>query len=180
MIKPTVQEVDDLIRVLKHLLRNTDWTPRISKKKPTRWIFESACSVGTSATSNVIFRAEYRPAASLLKGLAVIEFKELIYVSLFIGSHRICAIDCHPGQKHTNKVGFGRPFYKEAISSPVHMHLWVEEGDGYAEPLEMQPAGIEAIFFEFFKRVNLVLKGEFAHPLKGQQLEITGSWTAFN
>lgn len=177
MTRPTVEDVDKLILVLKQLLRSMDWVPRISKKKPTRWFFESACTFGSTDTDNVIFRAEYRPATSISKGLALMELPDLIYLGLFIGEHRVCAIDTNPGQSHTNLIGKGRPYFGQTINAATHVHLWTEEGEGYVEPVEPPILEIERLCADFLQRVNLVLKGEFVHPLKGKQLEITGTWT---
>lgn len=178
MIKPTTEEVDKLILVLKQMLRSMEWTPKISRKKPTRWFFETACLLGSTETSNVIFRAEFRPATTLTRGQAVIELQDMIYVGLFIGEHRVCAMDTHPGQEHTNSVGVGRPYYKKLIDAATHIHIWTDEGEGYVEPVEPPILDCETLFTEFLDRVNLLLKGEFVHPLKGEQLEITGSWIA--
>lgn len=180
MIRLTVEDVDKLILVLKQMLRSMDWTPRISKKKPTRWFFESACTLGSSETSNIIFRAEFRPATSIAKGLSIIEYPDLIYLGLFIGEHRVCAIDSNPDQIHTNSIGKGLPFYGQTIDAPTHVHIWTAEGEGYVEPVVPPILEIQALFTEFLQRVSLVLKGEFVHPLKGEQLEITGTWTASN
>lgn len=180
MRKPTVGEVEDLLVLWKELLREVEWSPRISKRKPTRWLFESACSVGTTATENVLFRAEHRPASTITKGTAIIEVPDLTYVGLFIGEHRVCAMDSHRGQAHTNTVGSGKPFYLQKVTATTHLHVWVDEGDGYVEPVEPPIEDVEALFTQFFKRANLILNGAFLHPLKNQQMEITGSWTARN
>lgn len=60
------------------------------------------------------------------------------------------------------------------------MHIWTEVGEGYVEPVEPPITDIEELFENFFRRVNLVLKDKFVHPLRGQNLEITGTWTASN
>lgn len=130
MIRPTVEDVDKLVLTLKQMLRSMEWAPKISKKKPTRYFFESACTLGSTETNNVIYRAEFRPATSICKGLSITEFPDLIYLGLFIGEHRVCAIDSHPDQLHTNVGGKGRPFYGRTIDAATHVHIWTEEGYG--------------------------------------------------
>lgn len=180
MLKPSIEDVEKMLTVWKQLLRTTEWIAKISKKKPTRWLFESACTIGTTDTSNVFFRAEFRPACSIHKGESIIEVPDLAYVGLFIGEHRVCAIDSHPGQSHSNSVGIGRPHFRKTIHSPTHIHIWTDQGEGYVEPVDPPILEIEDLFTEFFRRVNLLLKGKFIHPLQNKQLEITGSWTANN
>jgi len=180
MQKPTIDEVEKLLTIWKQLLRSTDWAAKVSRKKPTRWLFESACTIGTTDTSDIFFRAEHRPACTITRGISVIEMPELTYVGLFIGEHRVCAIDSNPEQHHTNSVGIGRPYFRQTVSSATHLHIWTMEGEGYVEPIEPPILLVEDIFTDFFTRVNLLLKGEFIHPLKNKQMEITGTWTALN
>lgn len=180
MSKPTTEEVLHFLAVSKTLLRKMEWTPRISKKQPQWWNFYSACTIGKTDTIDILFRAQYKPRASIVKGMATIEVQEVIYAGLFIGEHRVSAMDTHIGQKHTNKVGKGLPYFGKTIDSPTHIHIWTEQGDGYVEPVEPPLLEIKELFFNFFDRVNLALTGDFIHPLKGQQLDFIESWTADN
>jgi len=180
MTIPTTEEVLGFLAVNKTLLRQMEWTPRLSRKHPQWWNFYSVCSIGNTETIDIMFRAQYKPGASIVKGSATIVTAEIIYVGLFIGEHRVSAMDTNVGQKHTNKIGEGLPYFGKTVESSTHIHIWTEQGDGYVEPVEPPLFDIKELFLNFFDRVNLVLTGNFVHPLKGRQLDFTESWTVNN
>lgn len=172
MNKPTVDVVTALLELEKQLLRVVEWTDRPSVKVPQWRQFESRCIAGSDETEYLIFRAHYRPNANVVIGDSIVHLPETCYVSLFVGPHRIFGIDSQQGQTHTNKIGYGRPYYKKTLRNPTHMHVWTEAGDGYVEPIEPPLLDLKDIFSEFRTRVNLWLNGDFHHPQRGEQLHL--------
>lgn len=173
MAKPSEEDVALFLDLKKSLVRVMEWTKRSSVKNPQWLQFESKCYLGTSLSDEVQFRAHYRPKANVVKGDAIIEFPETFYISISIREHRVFAIDTLPGQSHFNKVGAGRPYYKQNVVSPTHVHIWTDKGgDGYVEPIEPPLLDLEDAIAEFCSRVNLWLNGEFAHPMHNKQLNL--------
>jgi hypothetical protein len=73
---------------------------------------------------------------------------------------------------HTSLVGEGRPQYRKPLADRSHEHIWVDDGEGYAEPIVPALQNIGALMQYFLPRANLTLTGGFAHPLKGRQIEL--------
>jgi hypothetical protein len=90
---------------------------------------------------------------------------------LFFGGGRICGIDSNELQKHTNKVGVGRPYFRRTIHG-IHEHTWSEEGYGYVEPLALVPVDGPSVWKAFVAGAGIADPG-FVHPDKaindGQQ-----------
>lgn len=172
MNKPTVDIVAALLELEKQIVRVMEWTDRPSAKIPQWRQFESRCTAGSTETETLIFRAHYRPKANVVLGSSIVLMAETCYVSLFVGPHRIFGIDSQVGQVHTNKIGYGRTYYKKTIKCPSHIHVWTDAGEGYVEPLEPPVTELKDIFSEFKARVNLWLNGEYLHPLHGEQLKL--------
>jgi hypothetical protein len=172
MTKPSEEDVAAFIALKKSLLRVMEWTERSSVKNPQWLQFESKCYLGTTLSDEIQFRAHYRPAANVVKGGSILEIPEAFYVSVSIREHRVFAIDTLPGQRHPNKGGVGRPFFKKIVDSTTHVHLWTEKGYGYVEPIEPPILELKDAIAEFCGRVNLWINGEFVHPLHYQQLKL--------
>jgi hypothetical protein len=79
---------------------------------------------------------------------------------------RIYALHYQPTSLHENKVGRGRPFYGKVING-IHEHTWSEEGDGYAEPINLPEGRPDIMWRMFLKRANIV-GGDFFHPDENQ------------
>ncbi|SUW81213.1 Uncharacterised protein [Bordetella pertussis] len=73
---------------------------------------------------------------------------------------------------HTSMVGENLPQFRKALADRSHQHIWVEAGEGYAEPVVPALESIGALVDYFLPRANLTLTGGFAHPLKGRQIEL--------
>lgn len=90
---------------------------------------------------------------------------------LLYGSSRIYALDVQPLTHHTNKVGMGRPFFRQRIRGN-HEHTWSEDGYGYAEPFPQPSVDGPAAWREFLARAGIA-EAPFVHPDKaindGQQ-----------
>lgn len=69
-------------------------------------------------------------------------------------------------------LGEGRPLFRKPLADRSHEHLWVDAGEGYAEPVTPPLQTIAALMQHFLPRANLTLTGGFAHPLKGRQIEL--------
>ena len=90
---------------------------------------------------------------------------------LFFNGGRIYGIDSNELQRHTNKAGAGRPYFRRTIDG-IHEHTWSEEGYGYVEPLALVPVDGSAVWKAFVARAGIADPG-FVHPDKaingGQQ-----------
>lgn len=132
-------------------------------------MFESAIRVGDSVLEGLRFRARYRPPKIIAKGDAIVQIGESISVALFANAEdRIAAIDSAANLRHTNKVGTGKPYYGQTITSDTHIHIWVGEY-GYAEPIEPPVFDVQKLFEIFAIQCNLVYSGPIVHPRKGEQ-----------
>lgn len=164
-----MDEVSAILSLKKQVMREMEWTNRPSIRTPQWLQFESFCMIGSEESDEIIFRAHYRPKTNVVKGSAIIPVSEACNLSLYLCEHRIFAIDMHPDRVHKNKVGAGRKYYRKLITDKTHVHLWVEDGDGYAEPIDAEINDIEGLFDEFSKRAILYLRGAFLHPMHGKQ-----------
>ena len=84
---------------------------------------------------------------------------------------RIYAIDLQPLAFHTNKIGVGRPFFRQRIRG-IHEHTWSDEGYGYVEAFAVDPADGGSAWTQFARRAGIIAT-PFVHPDKaindGQQ-----------
>ncbi|WP_156404451.1 hypothetical protein [Curvibacter sp. PAE-UM] len=91
--------------------------------------------------------------------------------NLIYQGNRIYALHAQPTSKHSNQVGRGRSYFEMEIDG-VHEHVWVEEGDGYAEPIQVPLDQPEVIWKIFLKRANIG-EHDFFHPDDNQpELEL--------
>ena len=82
--------------------------------------------------------------------------------NLIYNDSRIYALHFQPSSIHENEVGKGRPYFGKEIDG-IHEHTWSQEGDGYAEPVELPPDRPDVMWRMFLKRAN-INGGEFFHP----------------
>lgn len=91
--------------------------------------------------------------------------------SLLSGADRIYALDVQPLAFHTNRTGFGRPYFGKRLEG-IHEHTWSEDGYGYAEPFVLRPVRGPEAWKEFLTRAGIADE-PFVHPDKainsGQQ-----------
>lgn len=116
----------------------------------------------------VSFRAGYRDEKVTLRGQSVFVEPPKFECALFLHNNRIAAFDTNPGQRHTNKVGEGRPYFNQTIDAWTHEHIWTGE-EGYVEPIEPPILDVITLLQLFAQRCNLDFQGPFAHPLAGAQ-----------
>lgn len=165
----TEAEISDLLhKPGKQVLRAFEWSRQEGAKDCPWQIFDSSVQIGAEMPYSLRFIAKYRPAQTLRKGEAVVSLPEKINVGLVYSGHRIAAYDTVPGQRHTNKVGVGRPYYQQTITAITHRHIWVGK-DGYVEPIDPPMLDVVQLIHAFADEYNLVMTGSVHHPLVGQQ-----------
>lgn len=163
-----MDEVDALLKLKKQLIREMEWSNRERISHPRWKEFSTHCSVNDNPYEEIRFVAQYKPAVSIVDGKGATKSPEEITLSLLWGTHRVFAID---KQGHTNnrKIDTGRPYDRQRIVTPVHIHFWTERGDYYAEPYPMDDISFESVFNAFSKEALVYLKGKLIHPLHRQQ-----------
>ncbi|WP_459615028.1 hypothetical protein [Bordetella sp. 2513F-2] len=167
----TPDEVQEILADPKETVTPIQWKPRPAAGS-AQWVeFSSACRVKGEVREDVIFRATYRSARTAVQGQAAIMLAETFGASLFVGPHRVFGVDTGD-TFHTSLVGAGRPQHRKVLADRTHAHVWVDEGEGYAEPVVPALHDIGALMDYFLPRANLTLAGGFAHPLKGRQIEL--------
>ena len=67
-------------------------------------------------------------------------------------------------QRHSNKVGEGRPYHRQIVDAPVHEHTWSNDGYGYVEPLDSSLDTLIKLFEHFCAETNLKVEGRFKPP----------------
>ncbi|HCW20441.1 MULTISPECIES: hypothetical protein [Achromobacter] len=167
----TVDEVQEILAEPKETVKPISWIPKPAANNIQWMEFASACKVKGDARDDVIFRVIYRGARTAVHGQATIFLTEAFSASLFVGPHRVFGVDTDDSF-HTSLVGVGRPQYRKPLADRSHEHIWVDEGEGYAEPIVPALHTIGALMQYFLPRANLTLAGGFAHPLKGRQIEL--------
>jgi len=86
--------------------------------------------------------------------------------NLLYREHQIYALHVQPTSKHQNNVGKGRQYFQHVIDG-IHEHIWVEEGQGYAEPISVPQDSPEIMWRMFLKRAK-INQADFTHPDDGQ------------
>nr|WP_314363468.1 hypothetical protein [uncultured Achromobacter sp.] len=167
----TVDEVQEILAEPKETVKPISWIPKPAANNIQWMEFASPCKVKGDARDDVIFRVTYRGARTVVHGQATIFLTEAFCASLFVGPHRVFGVDTDDSF-HTSLVGEGRPHFRKPIADRSHEHIWVDEGEGYAEPIVPALHTIGALMQYFLPRANLTLVGGFAHPLKGRQIEL--------
>ena len=88
-----------------------------------------------------------------MHGQATIFLAETFCASLFVGPHRVYGVDTDDSF-HTSLVGEGRPLFRKPLADRSHEHLWVDAGEGYAEPVTPPLQTIAALMQHFLPRAN--------------------------
>ncbi len=167
----TVDEVQEILAEPKETVKPILWTPKPAGA-PSQWMeFTSPCRIKGEVREDVIFRTIYRGARTAVHGQATIFLTEAFCASLFVGPHRVFGVDSDDAF-HTSLVRADRPHFRKPLADRSHEHIWVDEGEGYAEPIVPALETIGALMQYFLPRANLTLAGGFAHPLKGSQIEL--------
>lgn len=152
----TLPEVDELIAAPKCLIAEMVWSNKRGKKA-FQWV---SCRVNVQLHSEAAVREQfYVECQWRRRGNSIPE--HWTFNLIYQGS-RIYALHVQPMSKHPNHIGKGRPFYKHEIDG-VHEHLWVDEGDGYAEPINVPLNQPEVMWRMFLSKANID-PGDFFHP----------------
>lgn len=167
----TVDEVQEILAESKETVKPIAWIPKPAVSDLQWMEFASPCRIKGEVREDVIFRAAYRGARTAVHGQATIFLAEAFCASLFVGPHRVYGVDTDDSF-HTSLVGEGRPQFRKPLTDRSHEHIWVDDGEGYAEPVAPDLHTIGALMQYFLPRANLTLTGGFAHPLKGRQIEL--------
>lgn len=153
----------------KIIIRRMQWVHEEGGHKPAWIVFESAIRIGKEQPEGLRFRARYRPPKTIYKGNARIELGENFNAALFTrGAHRIAALDTNPGQRHTNRVGAGMPYFGQTIAADTHRHIWTGQY-GYVEPIDPPIVDIVKLLEIFAEECNLTFTGPIVHPRSGEQ-----------
>ena len=168
----TDQEVFNLIaQPGKIVAKPFAWLIQASGHTPKIHLFESPIQVGKVTLEGVIVRASYRGPKAVRRGNAEVLVPENFSCAIFMGPHRIAAIDTNPGQRHINKVGIGLPYFNQTITTSSHRHLWTGSY-GYVEPIEPPLLDVVQLINVFAQECNLSFQGHLEHPLLGVQRDL--------
>ncbi|MDQ8032521.1 hypothetical protein CEG14_19465 [Bordetella genomosp. 1] len=167
----TPDEVQEILAAPKETVKAIAWSGR-PVGGPAQWMeFSCACKVAGEVREDVTFRVIFRAARTDVYGQAAVMVAEAFSASLFVGPHRVLGVDTDDSF-HTSVVGSHLPHFRKPLTERSHRHVWVEEGEGYAEPVTPALDTIGALMEDFLPRANLTLTGGFAHPYKGRQIEL--------
>lgn len=153
----------------KIIVRRMQWVHETGKHSPPWMLFESAIKIGDEMPEGLRFLARYRAPKTIVRGGAQVDIGENFNVAIFASnSLRIAAIDTNPGQRHTNRVGEGMPYFGQTISTDTHRHIWTGQ-PGYVEPIEPAITDVVKLLEIFAKECNLTFTGPIVHPRSGEQ-----------
>nr|WP_033477380.1 hypothetical protein [Bordetella pertussis] len=175
-------EVQEILAEPKETTKPISWAHKPAASNSQWQEFSCACRLKGDVREDILFRITYRGARTAVFGQATIFLPEAFGASLFVGPHRVFGVDTDDSF-HTSMVGENLPQFRKAQRMPQitrapqmadrsHQHIWVEAGEGYAEPVVPALESIGALVDYFLPRANLTLTGGFAHPLKGRQIEL--------
>ncbi|OZI39875.1 hypothetical protein CEK29_17110 [Bordetella genomosp. 5] len=168
----TPDEVQEILAAPKETTKAIAWSGKPAGGGPAQWMeFSCACKVEGEVRDDVTFRVIYRAARTDVQGQAAVMLGETFSASLFVGPHRVLGVDTDDSF-HTSVVGADLPHFRKPLTARSHLHVWVAEGEGYAEPVTPDLADIGALMDHFLPRANLSLTGGFVHPYKGRQIEL--------
>lgn len=167
----SLEEANAISGEPKETVRPMEWVAKLTSSTPQWLEFVSVCKVKSEIREDVFFHCQYRQSASIVDGAARISKPEIFSAAIRVGSERILALDTN-STPHTNKVGKGLPLYRHTLRCRTHLHIWTDEGYGYAEPIDPPLESIESLVERFIALANLKLTGSFVHPLTGRQLDI--------
>lgn len=154
----TLQEAQEIIAAPKFLVKEMAWLNKRGKINFSWVSFRTGVQLHSEAAAHEDFYVEgqWRP-----RGRAIPE--NWTFNLIYQGS-RIYALHVQPTGRHPNDpgIGKGRPFYNQELDG-IHEHIWVEEGDGYAEPISVPLDKPDVIWKMFLHRANID-PGAFYHP----------------
>ena len=104
-----------------------------------------------------MYRAQYRGRITQQMGGARLVRGEHVSAGLYLARYRLLAYDL-ADRFHYNRVGAGLPYYRQSISG-LHRHFWIDEGDGYAEPLTLTDTSAGGIIKAFLQESNITIPG---------------------
>lgn len=149
-------EVQAIMARPKSLVSDMAWTYRHGKQT-----FSWLCSrMAVQFDDDVAVPEQFYVIAQWRK--KNISIPEHWVFNLLYKGNRIYALHVQPTSIHENLVGKGRPAYKQEIGG-LHEHTWSEEGDGYAEPIDLPLNKPEIVWKQFLKRAK-ISGGDFYHP----------------
>lgn len=126
----SVAEVHNWLNTPKRLVRQPKWTPKLTNHEPSWFIFESAVEANGEVQEGCGFITQWRPAQRA--------DPERFSFVLFLRKRRVYAWDIDPTARHKNKrAGEGWPWFGHQVRGH-HVHYWAAEGEGYAEPLQLE------------------------------------------
>lgn len=106
---------------------------------------------------DLYFRAQYRGRITQQMGGARLVRGEHVSAGLYLARYRLLAYDL-ADRFHYNRVGAGLPYYRQSISG-LHRHFWIDEGDGYAEPLTLTDTSAGGIIKAFLQESHITIVG---------------------
>ena len=115
----TVDEVQEILAEPKETIKQITWMPKPGGASIQWMEFASPCRIKGEVRDDVIFRATYRGARTVVHGQATIFLTEAFCASLFVGPHRVFGVDTDDSF-HTSLVGEGRPHYRKPLADRSH------------------------------------------------------------
>lgn len=152
----TLNEVQDLISRKKSLVSDMVWSHKRAKMD-FQWL---TCRMAIQFDDEAAMREQFYVEAQWRKKCK--DIPEHWTFNLLFQTYRIYALHVQPTTSHTNSVGKGLKFYNEVIGG-IHQHIWVSDGDGYAEPISVQLDRPDIMWLMFLRRAN-INPIDFSHP----------------
>lgn len=170
--KPGIAAADALICTAKAAAKELKWTKPDGFKKSDESRYVSACQVNGVTMEGLIFRASFVPARQKIVGEATINIDFSFRAMLQFENCRIWALD-RDGQNHKNAKNFtinGEPqtLSKTVVRGPAHLHIWTDQGYGYAEPVKT-PNDAQVLLEYVKTSINLTIHGAYVAPDAGHQ-----------
>lgn len=162
----TVEEVQEIIATNKTAVREMEWVENPGKYHPKYFGYNTALKIENEIREDLYFRAQYRGRIIRQIDSASLSRNEHISAGLYIAKYRVFAYDL-ADRFHYNRKGKGLPYYHQSISG-LHRHIWIKEGDGYAEPLVLTDHSAEGIIKAFLRESNITIPGG-VQPLPPEQ-----------
>ena len=155
--QPTLAEVQAIIAAAKTAVQEMKWLPAPTKHSPKYFNYNTALKIENEIREDLYFRAQYRGRITQQMGGARLVRNEHVSAGLYLARYRLLAYDL-ADRFHYNRVGAGLPYYRQSISG-LHRHFWIDEGDGYAEPLTLTDTSAGGIIKAFLQESNITIVG---------------------
>ncbi|MBS7835202.1 hypothetical protein [Wohlfahrtiimonas chitiniclastica] len=164
----TVEEAKKIIHLPKQTATKMEWI--IEQARDTnRYRYVTACQVLRTTIAGLFFRCSYKGMIPNIDGS--IRVHENMSAGLFFKNNRISSID-YCQSYHKNKIGEGLPFFGAKFNG-LHKHIWIQEGDGYAEPINVQgEIDLKTLIEMFCNDNNLTILGNYQPPFIEDQLSL--------